>query len=112
MPATIAAPAFRYSPKMQPKIGSKARKPAQILHISFRRRHFLGRQSILRSILEKRLAIVRYNHWAFGEDFSWLQQQFHVNHIEPAPEFEADLLEMRDRYKTERCVQPYARLVF
>ena len=46
MHATIAASGFRYSPKMPPKIGSKARKPALILRISFRRRHFLGRQSI------------------------------------------------------------------
>src|SRR6266516_5669162 len=45
-PATMAASVFRYSPKMRPKIGSKARKPALILRISFRRRHFLGRQSI------------------------------------------------------------------
>ena len=36
MHATIAASGFRYSPKMPPKIGSKARKPALILRISLR----------------------------------------------------------------------------
>src|SRR5207244_4455837 len=42
MPAARAASAFRYSPKLRPKIGSKDRKPALILRISFQRRHFLG----------------------------------------------------------------------
>ena len=36
---------------MRPKIGSKARKPAVILRISFRGRHFLGRQTVLRRFL-------------------------------------------------------------
>ena len=47
MPGTKAESAFRYCPKMRSKTGSKAWKPARILRISFRIRHFLGRQSIL-----------------------------------------------------------------
>src|SRR5712671_5292594 len=47
MPETTAASAFRYSPKTRPKIGTKARKPALSLRIYYRRRRFLGRQSVL-----------------------------------------------------------------
>ena len=39
------------------------------------------------------------------------KQQFHIDHVEPAVEFEADLFEVRHLDETERSVQPDAGLV-
>src|SRR5437762_10018650 len=40
-----------------------------------------------------------------------LQQQLHINHIEPSAELMTDLFEMSNLFKTEPCMQPNTRLI-